>query len=224
MGGTASAPEWSGPAYDAWFDQPWGHYTFGVESAAVLAGLGPLADRRVVDVGCGTGRLAELMVAAGARVVGLDIEPSMLAVAAIRTTVPLLEGDAHRLPMHTASVDATIAVAVLEFVTDPAAVVAEMWRATRPGGQVVVGALNRRSAWGLTHRRELRRPPWTAARFLDHRALLALAKPYGPPHLTLALFAPGALPGLNRIGPLLELLGHLVPHAAAFRVLSIERS
>ena len=177
----------------------------------------------MLDVGCGTGRLGERLAAAGGRVVGLDLEPSMLAVAAARMAFPLVEGDAHRLPLRSGSVDAAIALAVLEFVADPPSVVAEMWRVTRDGGRIVIGALNRRSPWGVTHRRELRQAPWTAARFLNRRTLMALAEPYGRPQLTEHLFAPGALPWLARLGPLLERLGRLAPGYGAFRVLTIER-
>jgi SAM-dependent methyltransferase len=220
----SEGPLWSGIAYDAWFDEPWGRYAFAVEAAAVMAALGPLSGREVLDVGCGTGRLAAVLSARGARVVGVDPEPSMLAVAAARTPRRLVRGDATCLPVRSASMDAVVAVAVLEFMVDPRQAMRELWRVTRPGGRVVVGSLNPRSPWGFLHRRELRRAPWSAARFLTRRGLFDLARPYGPARLTSVLFAPGALPALAQLGPALEALGRVAPRLGAFRVLSIERS
>ena len=47
--------------------------------------------------------------------------------------------------------DAAVAVALLEFGSDPAAVMAELWRVTRPGGRVVIGSLDPKT--GKTYRR-----------------------------------------------------------------------
>ncbi len=220
---TAADPLWSGTAYDAWFDEPWGRYAFAVETAAIVAALGPFFGREVLDVGCGTGRLAAVLSARGARIVGVDLEPSMLEVAAGRIPRRLMRGDAASLPVRSASMDAVVAVAVLEFVPDPQLVMRELWRVTRSGGRVVVGSLNPHSPWGLLHRRQLRRAPFDAARFFTRRGLLDLARPYGPARLTSGLFAPGALPGVARLGPALEALGRAAPRFGAFWVLSLDR-
>lgn len=49
--------------YDSWFDSPWGSHAWLVETRAVLAALGPAKGGRVVDIGCGTGRLTALLEA-----------------------------------------------------------------------------------------------------------------------------------------------------------------
>jgi len=74
--------------YDAWFDGPWGRHAWRVETAAVLAALGPLAARRVADIGCGTGRLLGSLTRHGAQAVGVDGDPAMLALAATRARSP----------------------------------------------------------------------------------------------------------------------------------------
>ncbi len=219
----SEASAWSPEYYDTWFDRPWGRYAFATESAAVLAATGPLAARTVLDVGCGTGRLLSAVTAAGATAIGLDNDSGMLGVAARRTSAPLVRGDAAALPLRSAAVDVTIALAVLEFVADPPAVLAEMARVTRPGGYVVVGALNPNSPWGVAHLLGMRRPPWSAARFLNRRRLRELARPHGTAHLTGTLLAPGAFPGLGRLRPVLGVLERLIPWAGAFQVLSIQR-
>lgn len=214
-------------AYDAWFDGPWGRHASTVERHAVLGAAGDLRGRAVADVGCGTGRLLPELAARVGRdghVVGVEPDPAMVAVAARRTGVPLVVGDGHHLPLRTASVDVALAVTVCEFTTDPALVVAELARITRPGGRVVVGALDRRSPWGLANRDQFDRPPWSGARFLDPAALEGLGRPHGRTRITHALYAPRALPLLGWWGPPLEHVGHrLGLPFAAFHVLTVER-
>ena len=98
----------------------------------------------VLDVGCGTGddvrRLAEIVGPHG-RAVGIDLSDSLLREARARNaTAPNAQfvlGDAHALPFDTHAFDASRAERVLMHVEDPAAVLAEMTRVTRPNGRVV---------------------------------------------------------------------------------------
>jgi ubiquinone/menaquinone biosynthesis C-methylase UbiE len=177
----------------------------------------------VVDVGCGTGRFTQALQQQGARTVGVDLDPDMLAVAAQRAAGPWLVADAARLPLRDHAVDVAVAVTLLEFVADPAQVLAELARVTRPGGRLVVAALNRTSPWGLAHRRRLRRPPWRHARLLTRRRLLALGRAHGRARLHAALFAPAAFPCLGRVGRLLEAAGRPLPALGAFQVLVVDR-
>ena len=111
----------------------------------VRAALGAAAGERVLDVGCGPGfycvELAEEVGPSGS-VVGVDSSPAMLELAARRCAgqegVELRPGEAVSLPVDDASFDAALCVQVLEYVPDPTVAVAEMHRALRPGGRVVV--------------------------------------------------------------------------------------
>jgi len=97
---------------------------------------------RVVDVACGTGVLAIEAASATApdgAVVGVDLNPGMLAVA--RRKAPELEwtqARAEALPLQTASFDAALSQFGLMFFEDKEAAVAEMWRVLRPGGRLVI--------------------------------------------------------------------------------------
>lgn len=75
-------------------------------------------------------------------VVGVDGSPQMLAVAARRCekhdNVSLHEADATSLPVDDGSFDAAVCVQVLEYVQDATAALAEMHRAVRRGGRLVV--------------------------------------------------------------------------------------
>lgn len=100
---------------------------------------------RVLDVGCGPGFFAaELAGATGGDgvVVGIDASPQMLAVAARRCetlpNVSFRQSDATRLPVDDGSFDVALCVQVLEYVPDVPAALAELNRALRPGGRVLV--------------------------------------------------------------------------------------
>jgi ubiquinone/menaquinone biosynthesis C-methylase UbiE len=210
--------------YDRWFDREWGRYASRVEQRALDKAVGSSRNRSVVDVGCGTGRFTGFLDHHATRVIGLDRDLAMLSIARPRVAGPLVTGDALALPFRDASFDLAVALTVLEFVADPAAAVAELARVTRPGGSLVIGALNTSSPWGLTHRHEFTEPPWNAARFLTRHELYRLATPHGVARIAGALHAPGTFPGLRIVGPVLELLGRAAPALGAFQILVVHRS
>lgn len=93
----------------------------------------------LLDVGTGTGTVAALAVGRGARVTAVDAEPSMVAATAAR----LPEAEVRpailpALPFPDATFDAVVANFVINHVGDPAATVAAMRNAARPGGRVAV--------------------------------------------------------------------------------------
>ncbi|QFZ18862.1 methyltransferase domain-containing protein [Saccharothrix syringae] len=101
--------------------------------------LGDLTGRTVVDVGCGGGRAVAELAGRGARAIGVDLDPDM--VAAARERLPAGEfhvGDARALPLGTGSVAGYRADKVLHLLDDPARAVAEARRVLAPGGRVVL--------------------------------------------------------------------------------------
>jgi len=111
----------------------------------VRAALAAAPGERVLDVGCGPGfYCAELVEEVGPEgfIVGVDASPQMLSLAARRCqghgNVVLQQGDASSLPVESSSFDAALCVQVLEYVSDVRAGLAELYRALRPGGRVVV--------------------------------------------------------------------------------------
>jgi ubiquinone/menaquinone biosynthesis C-methylase UbiE len=113
--------------------------------AIVLDALAPQPGEAVLDVGCGPGyyvaAAAEAVGPEGA-VTGVDSSGAMLAAAARRVEahphVTLLEGDALKLPVDDAAFDAALSVQVFEFVEETAAGLAELRRALRPGGRLLI--------------------------------------------------------------------------------------
>jgi SAM-dependent methyltransferase len=102
---------------------------------------------RVLDIGCGPGLLAlEMAEAVGAegRVHGVDLSPSMLAIAGRRRGTPgaapivLEEADASSLPFPDESFDAVVSTQVYEYVADMPAALAEARRVLAPSGRLLI--------------------------------------------------------------------------------------
>jgi SAM-dependent methyltransferase len=103
--------------------------------APVVELLAPRAGERILDLGCGDGRLTERIAAMGAEVVGADAAPDLLAAARARG-IDVVLADGHRLPF-VAAFDAVFSNAALHWMTRPDAVIAEVRRALRPRGRFV---------------------------------------------------------------------------------------
>ena len=134
------------------------------------------ARRRWLDVGCGTGALTEVVVDAGeARsVVGVDASAGFVQHARARTfetaEVQFLQGDALALPVGSVDFDAVVSGLVLNFVPEPARMVAEMVRAASPGGTIAL------YVWDMSGAVELIARFWEVATVADPAAA-ALAEP-----------------------------------------------
>jgi SAM-dependent methyltransferase len=146
----------------------------------------------------------------GAQVIGVDTDMAMLTAAAPRLPGRLLRADDVRLPLADATVDDTVALATLEFTDDPAAVLTEMARITRPGGRVVAATLNPLSPWGWLGNAR-RHDPYRRARFLSRGDLLSIGGRHGVAQVHGRLFAAVQLPFLAVLGPVLEALGRVLP-------------
>ena len=114
--------------------------------------LGPGNGRRYLDVACGTGIHAPGLAALGWHPLGVDLSTAQLRYA--RTRLPVAAGDAARLPVASASVDAAVCAVAHTDVPDYPAVIREIARVLAPGGVFVhvgvhpcfVGAFADRSA------------------------------------------------------------------------------
>jgi ubiquinone/menaquinone biosynthesis C-methylase UbiE/DNA-binding transcriptional ArsR family regulator len=113
-----------------------------VEAALALA----LGNRlgAMLDVGTGTGRMAELFAAQATHITAFDKSPEMLRVARARLQhmpadrVDLVPGDFLALPFHDGSFDTVLFHQVLHYAQEPEAVLAEAARVTQPGGRIAI--------------------------------------------------------------------------------------
>ena len=115
---------------------------FAQWAAPLLDAAGVGRGYHVLDVGCGTGILARTAadrVTPSGRVVGLDLNEGMLAVARrLRPDLEWRRGDAADLPFADETFDAVLCQSALMFFPDPSRALAEMARVCRPAGTVGV--------------------------------------------------------------------------------------
>jgi len=108
-----------------------------------------LDGRKVLDIGCGGGILAESMAAAGATVTGLDMAEKPLAVARLHQIesgldVDYQQGTAEELARKdTGQYDVVTCLEMLEHVPEPSQVIASACQLVRPGGNVFFSTINR---------------------------------------------------------------------------------
>jgi ubiquinone/menaquinone biosynthesis C-methylase UbiE len=143
--------------------QPWEQWQLGSNTAEeyeqylVPAVFGPWASRllglaglqpgeRVLDVACGTGlvaRRAAQQVGSSGKVVGVDLNPAMLAIARTLPSMPggvieWWEGDVLALPFPEAAFDVVCCQNGLQYFPDREAALQEMYRVVAPAGRLAV--------------------------------------------------------------------------------------
>ncbi len=144
-----------------------------------LAELAAAPGERILDAGCGSGIYVEDLlgqVGADGAVTGVDASPAMLAIAAQRLrghdNVELHEATLTPLPVADGEFDAALSVQVLEYVPEIAAALAEIHRALRPGGRVVIWDVDWATvSWHARDPARMRRVLDAWDRHLVHRSL-----------------------------------------------------
>ena len=112
--------------------------------AALAHALSELPLGRLLDIGTGTGRMAEIFSERADRIVALDKSLAMLRVARAKLQhlpterVELVQGDFASLPFDAASFDTVLFHQVLHFAQSPASALAEAARVTRSGGRIAI--------------------------------------------------------------------------------------
>jgi ArsR family transcriptional regulator len=112
--------------------------------AALLDALAPTERGALLDVGTGTGRIAELLAPRARHVTAFDKSPEMLRIARARLqhlppeSVTLVQGDFAALPFAEGEFDTVLFHQVLHYAQEPEAVLAEAARVTKAGGRIAV--------------------------------------------------------------------------------------
>lgn len=111
--------------------------------------LAHVEGKRVLDVGCGGGILAESMAARGADVMGIDMGEAPLEVARLHLLESGQQVDYQQIPVEElaeqqpASFDVVTCMEMLEHVPDPASIIRACKTLVKPGGKVFFSTLNR---------------------------------------------------------------------------------
>jgi 2-polyprenyl-6-hydroxyphenyl methylase/3-demethylubiquinone-9 3-methyltransferase len=110
----------------------------------------PLAGKRVLDIGCGGGILADAMARKGAEVLGIDLAGKALKVAQLHALEAQTPGVSYREVSAEAladeqpeSFDVVTCMEMLEHVPDPSSVVRACAALVKPGGHVFFSTINR---------------------------------------------------------------------------------
>jgi len=118
---------------DRRFGGPIGELIAGTQARIVANMFGRLHDRRILDVGTGTGRAALMLARGGARVTAVDASEDMLHVARQRAadqlvTVEFVRGDAHQLQFEDRTFEISVCLRVLMHAPDWAQCLGEVCR------------------------------------------------------------------------------------------------
>lgn len=105
--------------------------------------------KKVLDVGCGGGILAESMAHRGAEVTGIDLGETPLSVATLHALETGIEMDYRRIPVEELAqdmpeqFDVVTCMEMLEHVPDPASIIQACAMLVKPQGHVFFSTLNR---------------------------------------------------------------------------------
>ena len=115
-----------------------------LEIPAMVRALGIPGDARILEVGCGRGVALPVLdeLCSPRRLVGLDIDPELLEVAAANlrehgTRAELCAADVRRMPFDDGAFDVIIDFGTLFHIARPQAATAEIARVLAPGGMFV---------------------------------------------------------------------------------------
>ncbi|MFZ1743249.1 MAG: metalloregulator ArsR/SmtB family transcription factor [Pontixanthobacter sp.] len=120
------------------------HSADQVVEARLIEALGEQSLGQVLDIGTGSGRMAELFAPKAEHMVALDKSLDMLRVARAKLqnlpadSVELVQGDFSALPFAAHRFDTVLLHQVLHFAQDPATALAEAARVTRPAGRIAI--------------------------------------------------------------------------------------
>lgn len=179
-------------SYDRWYESPVNAFIDRLEIQLLRECLPSAGEgQRALDVGSGTGHLFPALSEAGYAIVGLDISTGMLMRARTKfgSVHSLVRGDARRIPFGNESFDVVCSYATLHLIGDAQAALDEMHRCLRPGGMLIIGALNGLSYLGIKRRIGASRT-FRGVRFFNVWGLRRSLAAYGRPHIKTCAFAP----------------------------------
>jgi 2-polyprenyl-3-methyl-5-hydroxy-6-metoxy-1,4-benzoquinol methylase len=145
MAGMSREKELTHERLTARFDELMDDYDLGRRAETLVDDFlgGNLSGRLVLDAGCGVGGLTKTLVARGARVIALDIGPSLAAKTRERCGCAAVVGTLASIGLASNSFDVVFSTEAIEHTPDPHRSVVELYRLVKPGGHLALTTPNR---------------------------------------------------------------------------------
>lgn len=122
-------------------------YLNSFEKGSLEKLLGSIKGKRVLDIGCGTGRIIQMLRDAGAKIVALDISEEMIkAVGQKFPSVECVVGDSDEMPFEDESFDLVLGLFWIVHLGDLRASFDEVYRVLKKGGRFILSNINQRKA------------------------------------------------------------------------------
>jgi 2-polyprenyl-3-methyl-5-hydroxy-6-metoxy-1,4-benzoquinol methylase len=127
------------------FDELMDDYDLGRRAETLVDDFlgGDLRGKFVLDAGCGVGGLTKTLVARGARVVALDIGPTLAATTRQRYGCAAVVATLGSIGLAANTFDVVFSTEAIEHTADPRRSVVELYRLVKPGGHLAVTTPNR---------------------------------------------------------------------------------
>lgn len=121
---------------------------------------GPLAGKKLLDAGCGTGWFSQAAMQHGADVVAMDLGDRLLQKVREKCKAQTVVGSVLSIPFPDNHFDIVMSSEVIEHTPDPPAAIREMARVVKPGGHLVITTPNRFWYFSLVIANHLRLRPY----------------------------------------------------------------
>lgn len=119
----------------------------GFEKGQLFSVFGDMKGKKVLDLGCGTGRILGELKLFGAEVTAVDISEEMLSKAKKKhPDVEMIVADAENLPFENDYFDVVTATFLIVHLKNPEIAFDEVYRVLKSGGEFVLTNINQRKA------------------------------------------------------------------------------
>ncbi|MBW8735169.1 MAG: class I SAM-dependent methyltransferase, partial [Asticcacaulis sp.] len=133
--------------YDRWATiyDTYANSTVAIDDMTFPAVYAHLKGRRVLEIGCGTGRHTIRLAQAGNDVTGIDLSPGMLSIARQKLSdckAQLIEADIMAAPLDLGLFDAAVTALVLEHIADLGLFFGRVAEMLAPGGELLISEIH----------------------------------------------------------------------------------
>ncbi len=137
--------------YDNYYKKNSGQKVDLIEKEIISGFLTKINHGTMLELGCGTGHWTTFFCSLGFNVTAVDQSDEMLNFATTKKipNATFINANAENLPFANNSFSIITSITMLEFVNNTQKIIDEIYRLLAPGGHLILGCLNQKSALGL---------------------------------------------------------------------------